>query len=249
MTSAALRILAVEDDPMQVFSLTVLLRGLGYALVGAVPTAEEALRCFAETQPDVVLLDINLAGPCDGIELAHALVAQRPVPLIFLTAYPDQDTFERARQVGPFAFLGKPYNGPLLGHTIELAMQHFATAQGVLPDGSGGVADGAVLLGGVFVRAAGRLHKVPFAGLLVAEADNSYTHLHTVGHKFTLRSSLQALEAALPAGAFVRIHRRYLVQAAAVTAFDPHTVSVGDRRLPLGRAFREAVRAQLLLLR
>jgi len=245
MSRATLRILAVEDDPVQAMSISLLIQTLGYELVGVAASAPAALQCFDAEQPDLVLLDINIAGPADGIELAHQLVKRRPVPLIFLTAYPDQHTFERARRVGPFAFLGKPYNELLLGHSIELAVQHFAAAQ--RPAGS--TPEGAVLLDGVFVREAGRLLKVSFAELLVAEADDSYTHLHTASHKYTLRSSLRELEKSLPPGRFLRIHRGYLVQASQVTAFDPQTVFIGAHRLPLGRAYRDGVRARLPQLR
>lgn len=242
MPDAAIRILAVEDDPVQAFALRAALRTLGYELVGVAPTAAEALACFQEEAPDVVVLDINLAGPRDGVALAHELVARRPVPLIFVTAYPDAATFARARQVGPFAFLGKPYDALLLGHSIELALQHFAAAAGLPPDATGDtLPGGSVLLDGVFVREGQRLLKVPFAELLVAEADNTYLHLHTPARKYTARTSLRELEAKLPAGQFIRIHRSYLVRAAQVVACRYHSVSIGGHTLPLGRLYREAV--------
>lgn len=250
MSQATIRVLVVEDDPVQALSMQLTMRSLGYELAGTAPTAAEALQRFREEQPDVVLLDINLAGQRDGIELAHELVQLRPVPLIFLTAYPDQDTFERARQVGPFAFMGKPYNGPLLGHTIELALQHFATALGLPPGATGdALPDGAVLLGGVFVREGSRLLKVRFLDLLVAEADNSYLHLHTRGRKYTVRSSLRELEEKLPTPQFVRTHRSCLVQVAHIDAYDYHSVSIGGQSWPLGRVYRDEVMARLVSLR
>lgn len=249
MTSSALRILAVEDNPAQQQALRLLLPGLGYELVGIAASAEEALTLFAHTQPDLVLLDVNLApGQRDGIDVAHEIVRLRPVPLIFLTAYPDQHTFERARRVGPFAFLGKPYGGLLLGHSIELAVQHFATAQGLPPTA---VDDGVVLLGGVFVREQSQLLKVPLDSLLVAEADASYTHLHTPGRKFTIRTSLRELEDSLPTDRFVRIHRAYLVQLSRVEAFDyvTSTLRIGTLTLPLGRTHRDEVLSRLRIAR
>jgi len=250
MSHATIRVLAVEDDPVQALAMQLIMRSLGYELVGTAPTADEALLRFREEQPDVVLLDINLAGQRDGIELAHELVRLRPVPLIFLTAYPDQETFARARRVGPFAFMGKPYNGPLLGHTIELALQHFATALGLPPDATGdALPDGAVLLGGVFVREGRRLLKVRFQELLAVEADNSYLHLHTGSRKYTVRSSLRELEEKLPAGQFVRTHRSCLVQVAHIDAYDCHSVRIGGQSWPLGRVYREEVLARLATLR
>lgn len=248
MENDALRLLVVEDDPAQQQAMRRLLRGLGYTLVGIAGDADAAVALFRETAPDLVLLDISLAGSRDGIVVAEELTALRPVPLIFLTAYPDAPTFERARRVGPFAFLGKPYNGLLLGHAIELAMQHFAATQGL---SEAALAHGAVLLEGVFVREDGRYVKVPLGELLVLEADDSYTHLHTVQRKYTVRTSLRELEEKLPPDRFIRIHRTYIVQLTQVRALDYRTgtVQVGSHTLPLSRSHRDEVIHRLEPLR
>ena len=247
----AITLLAVEDDPMQARILTYQLRELGYALAGVATTAEEAEAAFAAHQPDLVLLDVHLAGVRDGIETAASLIGQRPVPLIFVTAFPDNSTFARARQVGPFAFLGKPYNGPLLGHSIELALQHFAAAHGQAADAvTGELAEGAVLLGGVFVREQKRFVKVPLSELLFAEADQGYTHLHTASRKYTVRVGLAEIATRLPPHQFCQIHRGYLVRVAAITVLDLRagTVQVDAHELPIGRNYRDALAGCLKLV-
>lgn len=201
MLTAEIVLLAVENDRMRARIPQHELRALGYALAGTAHTADEAEALFDTFLPDLVLPDVHLYGPPDGIETAAALVARRRVPLIFITAFPDSPTFARAQQVGPFAFLGKPYNGPLLGHSIELTLQHFAGAQG-LPAGDepGKLAKGPVLLGGIFVREQHRFVKLPLAQVLLLEADGDHTHLRTPTRKFTLRVSLAKLLERLPAG-------------------------------------------------
>lgn len=249
MVNGALRIMVVEDDLAQQQAMRLLLRGLGYELVGIASNADDALALFRETHPDMVLLDVTLVGSRDGIAVAEELMAIRPVPVIFLTAFPDAPTFERARRVGPFAFLGKPYNGLLLGHAIELAMQHFAASQGLT---EAALDNGAIMLEGVFVREDGRYIKVPLGELLVLEADDSYTHLHTPQRKYTVRTSLRDLEERLPNDRFIRIHRTYIVQITQVRALDyrSSTVQVGEHHtLPLSRSHREEVLQRLEPLR
>ena len=224
------------------------LRELGYGLAGVARTAEEAETLFDALQPDLVLLDVHLDGPRDGIDTAAALVARRRVPLIFITAFPDNQTFARARQVGPFAFLGKPYNGPLLGHSIELALQHFAGAQDLLADdGPGEQAEGTVLPDGIFVREQHRFVKLPLAQVLLLEADGSHTHLRTAARKFTLRLTLGKLLERFPAGLFCQVHRGFAVQLAAINALDPRTgtVQLGEHTVPVGRSYREALIVRL----
>jgi DNA-binding LytR/AlgR family response regulator len=248
MPHAEITILAVEDDPTQARILRHQLQELGYVLAGIARTAEEAEALFVELAPDLVLLDVHLAGDRDGIDTAESLIRHRAVPLIFVTAFPDSPTFARARLVGPFAFLGKPYNGPLLGHSIELALQHFATAHGQPPDGiTGDFADGTVLLGGIFVRDRGRFVKVPFAELLVVEADQGYIHLYTATHKFTLRQALAELASRLPSEQFQQIHRSFVVKLVAITAYDPRTstVQVGEHTIPIGRVYRDDLTGRL----
>lgn len=226
------------------------LRALGYGLAGTARTADEAEALFDTLQPDLVLLDVHLDGPRDGIETAAALVARRRVPLIFITAFPDSPTFARARQVGPFAFLGKPYNGPLLGHSIELALQHFAGSQGLLAgDDPDEPAEGTVMLGSIFVREQHRFVKLPLAQVLLLEADGGHTHLRTPTRKFTLRVSLAKLLERLPAGPFCQVHRGFAVQLGAVDAFDLRTgaLRLGEHSVPVGRSHREALMARLRL--
>jgi DNA-binding LytR/AlgR family response regulator len=223
---------------------------LGYVLAGIARTADEAEELFSELQPDLVLLDVHLDGPRDGIDTAAALMRQRRVPLIFITAFPDNHTFARARQVGPFAFLGKPYNEPLLGHSIELALQHFAGEKSLAPQadtGTGELPEGTVLLGGVFVREQRRYVKVPFGQLLVLEADSGYTHLLTASRKFTVRLGLAELLARLPAQMFRQVHRSFVVQVAAIEALDPrsNTVQVGEHIVPVGRSYRDELTLHL----
>nr|WP_262895171.1 response regulator transcription factor [Hymenobacter jeongseonensis] len=240
--------MAVENDRMQARILQHELLQLGYELAGTARTADEAEALFDTLQPDLVLLDVHLDGPRDGIETAAALVARRRVPLIFITAFPDSPTFARARQVGPFAFLGKPYNGPLLGHSIELALQHFAGAQGLLTgDDPSEPAEGTVMLGGIFVREQHRFVKLPLAQVLLLEADGGHTHLRTATRKFTLRLNLCKLLEHLPAGQYCQVHRGYAVQLAAIDALDSrtHTVRLGEHTVPVGRSYREALTARL----
>ena len=248
MPTAAITLLAVENDRLQARILQHELLQLGYELAGTARTADEAETLFDALQPDLVLLDVHLDGPRDGIETAAALVARRRVPLIFITAFPDGPTFARARQVGPFAFLGKPYNGPLLGHSIELALQHFAGAQGLLADdGPGAQAEGTVLPDGILVREQHRFVKLPLVQVLLLEADGSHTHLRTPTRKFTLRMNLGKLLECLPSGLFCQVHRGFAVQLAAVDVLDfrTGTVRLGEHVVPVGRSYREALTARL----
>lgn len=116
-------ILIVEDDALVAQALALRLAALGYAVAGPVASGEEAVAAAARERPDLVLMDIVLPGSVDGIEAARLIVDEQRVPLLYLTAYADEERFARARITAPHAYLIKPYNDRELQLAIELALQ------------------------------------------------------------------------------------------------------------------------------
>ena len=119
--ASQLQVLLVEDEAVLALDLTDLLQAEGYALAGVVASGPEALTVFRRQPVDLLLCDIRLQGPWDGIETARRLVAERPVPLVYLTALTDRDTLTRALETAPAAYLAKPIGIAGLRAAIEVA--------------------------------------------------------------------------------------------------------------------------------
>ena len=115
-------ILVVEDEPLIVHDVTHSLVQLGYAVVGTVPTGEEAVEAARRLSPDLVLMDIVLAGEMDGARAAALIREQQDVPVVFTTAYADDETLDRVRPAAPYGYLVKPFDRTLLRVTIETAL-------------------------------------------------------------------------------------------------------------------------------
>jgi CheY-like chemotaxis protein/uncharacterized protein YegP (UPF0339 family) len=124
---ASKRILIVEDELIIAQDLCAVLEELGYTVVGTAASAEEALQMAGEQHPDLVLMDIRLPGPTDGIQTANALRNQYHLPVVFLTANTDAQTLDRALEAEPSGYLAKPYNARTLVATIELAFRRQAS--------------------------------------------------------------------------------------------------------------------------
>jgi signal transduction histidine kinase/AmiR/NasT family two-component response regulator len=116
------RILVVEDERIVALDLVRTLEDLGYAVVGSVATGEAAIARVTETAPDIVLMDIRLAGALDGIGAADWIRKNRGVPVIFLTAHADDETLRRAKQTAPSGYLTKPFRATDLRCAIEIAL-------------------------------------------------------------------------------------------------------------------------------
>jgi len=120
--SAEKRILIVEDEGLVAITLEETLRRIGYSVVGIAMSGEEALTLTGECQPDVILMDIHLHGDMDGIEAAQKIKGQYGTPVIFLTAYSDDETIKRVVQTESSGYLVKPINTRELFANIESAL-------------------------------------------------------------------------------------------------------------------------------
>ena len=94
----------------------------GYRVVGTTSSGSEAIKLASQTSPDVVLMDISLHGEMDGIEAAEAIRSWHDIPVIFLTAFADEQSLQRAKATNPFGYILKPFDQRSLYTTIEMAM-------------------------------------------------------------------------------------------------------------------------------
>ena len=117
------RILVVEDEAIIAADLAETLGSLGYDVVATVDTAEDAIVSAADLVPDLVLMDVRLAGAVDGIEAAATIKQRADIPVIFLTAHSDDETLRRAIGTAPLGYLVKPFRVSELRGAIDLALR------------------------------------------------------------------------------------------------------------------------------
>jgi len=123
------RILIVEDEILVAREIEQHLCEMQYEVVGIVINADLVLQQVAETLPDLVLVDINLQGEQDGIEIAGILHDRFQIPVIYVTAYTDPHTVERAKVTHPLGYVLKPFNAQDLRISIELALFRHQSVQ------------------------------------------------------------------------------------------------------------------------
>ncbi|MBN2206530.1 MAG: diguanylate cyclase [Candidatus Aminicenantes bacterium] len=120
------RILIVEDESLVARDIQAMVLNLGFAVAGVAASGELALKKVEEAPPDLVLMDIVLKGSLDGIATAAAIRRRHDVPVIYLTAYADEATINRAKLTEPFGYLLKPFEERELQTTIEMALYKHA---------------------------------------------------------------------------------------------------------------------------
>jgi CheY-like chemotaxis protein len=116
------KVMVVEDESIVAKDLELTLVRLGYSVPAMASTADDALNKARLYRPDLVLMDIHLRGATDGIAAAQRLRREMNIPVIYLTAYADDDTVARARDTEPFGYLLKPFNERELRSMLEVAL-------------------------------------------------------------------------------------------------------------------------------
>ncbi len=113
------RVLIVEDEAVSAMALAWVLRRLGYDIWGPVATGEQALSLIESVKPNLVLMDILLAGDIDGVDAAETIRQTSDVPVVFMTGYLDKDTLERIGRVTCSSLVTKPYDLDTVGGVVE----------------------------------------------------------------------------------------------------------------------------------
>ena len=125
-TKRAHKVLIVEDEGLIALDLEQRLEGLGYSVAGVVSSGIDAVTSAANLRPDIILMDIRLAGEMDGIEAAHCIREAAAVPVVYVTSYTNDATVRRALGTDPVGLLVKPFNDRELHTVIAVALNRHA---------------------------------------------------------------------------------------------------------------------------
>lgn len=118
----AKQIVVVEDERIVAMDIKNTLEGLGYEVLSIMTRGEEIVDRAAELMPDLILMDIMLEGDMDGVDAARIVKDRIDIPVIFLSAYSDEVTIQRAKISEPYGYVLKPFNGKDLHTAIEMAL-------------------------------------------------------------------------------------------------------------------------------
>ncbi len=116
------RILVVEDEGVIMLGTILHLKSFGYEIVGTFQRGEDAVEHVTDLEPDLLLMDVKLAGGIDGIETVRQIHKKMDVPVIYLSAYSNEKLLEEAKATNPFTYIVKPFNDDELPFIIESAI-------------------------------------------------------------------------------------------------------------------------------
>lgn len=231
-------VLIVEDDLSFALELELLVQEIGYQVAGTADSAAAALEIIYSQRVDFILMDIDIQGAVTGLELGKKI---RPlkIPILYITSFGNESHYEEAQKSNIVGYLVKPIDKYTLHTAISLAVgQLFASQkEGRL----GQSAESFLFEEYLFLKKNNVYHKVAERDIALVEGADDYVKIRLCdGRVFILRKTLQMMARVLSDTVFVRVHRSYLVNVAAIDQLDilDNQLRVGETTIPLGRQRR-----------
>lgn len=248
-----INIFVVEDESIVSKDIQQSLKKLGYNVVGAATSGEQALELIEQTNPNLVLMDIMLKGEMNGIQTAEIVKSKHNIPIIFLTAYADENTLSKAKVTEPYGYIIKPFKEIDIHTSIEMALykhgkeseikkeRDFLYSLVESKDSSDGV---------IFVKSNSRLVKVKSNEIYFIEALKDYVVINTAVAKYTIHSTMKDIERKLHPNEFVRVHRSYIVRLDKILSIEmPNVVLEGNKKLiPIGGSYKDELLSKINLI-
>ncbi len=229
------RILIVEDEPELAENIQDILNHMGYEVINILRNADDTLEYLENELPDMILMDILLEGPIDGIDLTYKIRHAYDIPIVFITAYSDQAFLERVSNVANEGYVLKPFSKERLTSSIFLAFKAFESR----PVSQKKKAT-------LQLRDKGYMVPVPEDDIILLKADGLYTKVYTKSKQYTIRDILKDVVSRLSEARFVRVHKSYIINISFVKSMNSKEVIVENETVPIRRGFYKELKKLLV---
>lgn len=242
----AYKIFIVEDEPLIAESLQDILECLDHEVLGISDNGPEAIESIKEHNPDLIMLDIQIKGDMDGIQVAEELKDSVSSPFIFTTAFADNETIDRARDQGPYGYVVKPYGINDIKAAIEVAMMNFQAFEELRSKQNVNVTVNKN--NQLFIKTDSRLVRVKDEDILYVEAKGDYVLFKTKEKGHIVHSTMKNIEANLNPEKFIRVHRSYIINLNEIVDIEDSTVLIEKKVIPVSRSHKEALMKRINLI-
>ncbi|WP_323789243.1 LytR/AlgR family response regulator transcription factor [Psychroserpens sp.] len=223
-----LNIYIVEDEPLIVSTIETALLKQGYKVVGDAEDVVTAIKEIRTLQPDLILIDIQLEGNQDGIDLALELDRSQ-LPYIFLTSQTDPETVERVKQTHPLGYIVKPFTEAGLQSNIELAWHNHESKNTRF----------------IILKSDGRQHKINENSILYLKAFDNYCYVYTASKTYLVPHTLKHMSEQLHKDIFIKTHRSYWVNLNHIDSVGINELVLKTEPIPISASHKSLVMSKL----
>ena len=248
-----INILVVEDESIVSKDIQHSLKKIGYNIVGAASTGEKAIELALSEKPDLILMDIMLKGPMNGIEAADIIKKEMSIPVIFLTAYADESTLAKAKITEPYGYILKQFKEIDIQTSVEMAIYKHKKEQEIIKERDllySLVKNKEKNYNFIFVKSNSKLIKINCKDICFIEALKDYVVINTNETRYTIHSTMKDIELKMGAIDFIRIHRSFIVRLDKIVSIEyPNLTLENDKKsIPIGGSYRDDLNAKIKLL-
>lgn len=241
---AGIQLLVVEDDFLVAENICDYIEKIGFKVAAVVDNGKEAIRQVIKNKPDLAIMDIRIKGEMDGIETAAQLARDYHIPIIYLTDQSDKETYERAKDTHPHAFLSKPVTALALQRSIELAI--IQLFKGQKEKGDQLLKGGKVFHKHFMLKEGNSLYSIEMESIewLRSEGPGSYCKVKSDEKEWLIAKSMKTVLESLHQTSYckeniVRISRSASINVKKVETISGNKVMVAGEEFTFGDTYRE----------
>lgn len=223
-----LRIFIVEDEPIIVATIESMLQKFGYKVLGDADNFDDAIQKIKQTKPDLVLLDVQLDGEKDGVDLAMVL-DEIGIQYMYLTSQTDQYTTAKITQTHPIGYAAKPFTENSLRSNIEIAWNSKKTEPTEF----------------LTITVNQDIYKIKQQNILFLQALDNYCYVYYKDEKLLIPKTLKFVSEQLNPQNFRKCHRTYVVNLKKINSISKNSIKILEHEIPLSKAHKNEFLALL----
>ena len=239
--SNKIHILLLEDELLLAQDLKSKLEELGYG-ISHVRSGEATLKQLKKEVPDLAILDIEIDGEMDGLEIGSYIRKTYNLPILYVTQFKDLQTFKRAKKSKPISYLTKPVNLWDLVRAIELSLEHTAVS-------FNRESENYLLPKAIYLKSSEQsFEKIAFDDLYFLKAAGSYTEIYTSSKRFLFSDNISYYEKKLISPYLLRVHRSWLINVHKVEKIEENNLIIKGVKVPIGKTYKKTVLSRFTLI-
>lgn len=224
-----LKIYIVEDEPLILMNINTALNKRGFSVVGFSDEFDDAIEDIKNLQPNLVLLDIQLEGEKDGIDIAKQLDSMC-IAYLYITSQTDPNTLARVKETSPLGYIVKPFTEAGLLSNIELAWHTVSMEEDET----------------IHIKSNGKKHTINQASIQYLKAFDNYCYIVTATGKYIVPHTLKSTSQLLNKDHFFQSHRSYWINLRKISGVKSEYVLIENHEIPLSYSKKKALNSRLI---
>lgn len=235
-----IKVLIVEDSGLIAEDIASRLKKHNMDVVGIYAQGEDAIASLDEVVPDLIIMDIQLAGALDGISAAQVINENFSIPIIYLSDHVNKDLTERAKKTFPASYLQKPFNEGELVRVLEIAFTNWQERK---------ERNANILRNHIFIKDGQLYVKLAYSDIIFLQADRSYCHIVTETRKYLQSNNMSHVHSQIHHRDFVQVHRSYVINVNKITAIEGNMIRLGEHQVEMSKGMRDDLMGKLRFLK